>query len=162
MLIRKACGYDAASIAEISVVTWKKTYEGLIDQSILDAREVTSKRISQWEQRILHPNDTIVYVAEENSKILGYLWGGIGRDERFSEKMEIYALYVLPDCQKKGIGSLLVQAFKAYVSQEDFYAFVLSGNPSERFYLKIGCRKDERFKMDGELIEYPFIFSFRG
>ena len=51
--------------------------EFAIDQSILDARKVTSKRISQWEQRILHPNDTIVYVAEENSKILGYLWGGV-------------------------------------------------------------------------------------
>ena len=161
MLIRKARKEDAVSIAKISVITWKKIYADLIDKVILETRTVTPKRISQWENRISQPENTVIYVAEENNKILGYLWGGDGRDNRFFEKKEIYALYVLPDFQKKGIGSLLVQSFKEYVCQEDFYAFVLSGNPSEIFYQKIGCRKDERFKTDAKLIEYPFIFSFK-
>ena len=91
MLIRKAEARDAISIAQISVDTWKDTYKGLIDETILNSRKVDDKRISGWLENIKNPDFTILVC--EDKEILGYLWAGPARDEQ-EIKNELYAIYI--------------------------------------------------------------------
>ena len=161
MFLRRAVLNDAQSIAEVSVTTWKDIYKGLIPDDILAARNVTPKRIKQWEDRISRQENTVVFVVEENEKVVAFLWGGVGRDEKLVGN-EIYALYVLPNYQKKGMGTALINEFKEAFPKENFYAFVLEGNPSASFYKKIGFTQDDNnVKQDGDLIEKAFVFKVK-
>ena len=101
MLIRKAEVKDATSIAQISVETWKDTYKGLIDETILYNRKVDDKRISGWVENIKNPDFTIL--VYEDKEILGYLWAGPARDKQ-EIKNELYAIYIKISAQRKGIG----------------------------------------------------------
>ena len=136
MIIRKAEPKDAKAIAQINVETWKDTYKGLIDDTVLNERKVDEKRIAGWLNRIQDP--TSIVLVYEDKNILGYLWAGPARDA-YQIKNEIYALYVQPGNQKKGIGSMLLEKYKQQIKGEDFYLYALKNNTkASSFYTKNG------------------------
>ncbi len=145
MLIRKAEVKDATSIAQISVETWKDTYKGLIDETILYNRKVDDKRISGWVENIKNPDFTIL--VYEDKEILGYLWAGPARDKQ-EIKNELYAIYIKISAQRKGIGSKLIEEYKQIINNENFYLYMIKNNiKASTFYEKAGgvvCEKYNR------------------
>lgn len=136
MIIRKAEPKDAQAIAQINVDTWKDTYRGLIDDAVLNERKVDEKRIMGWLNRIQDPSYTVL--VYEDKDILGYLWAGPARDA-YQIKNEVYALYVQPDNQKKGIGSKLLEKYKQQIKGDGFYLYALKNNiKASCFYEKNG------------------------
>lgn len=136
MIIRKAEPKDANAIAQINVETWKDTYKGLINDAVLNERKVDEKRIAGWLTRIQDPS--FIVLVYEDKNILGYLWAGPARDA-YQIKNEIYALYVQPNNQKKGIGSMLLEKYKQQIKGEDFYLYALKNNAkASSFYTKNG------------------------
>ena len=145
MVIRKAEVKDATFIAQISVDTWKYTYKGLIDETILNGRKVDDKRISGWVEHIKNPDFTIL--VYEDKEILGYLWAGPARDKQ-EIKNELYAIYIKISAQRKGIGSKLIEEYKQIINNESFYLYMIKNNiKASIFYEKAGgvvCEKYNR------------------
>ncbi len=136
--VRPAIPADAAKIAEINVITWKQAYKGLLPDDFLAARNLTGARIqgiAAWIAR----KDVIYLVAEQEGEIIGFLAGGIPRDENYPFLHEIQAIYVSPACQHKGVGQALFDEFRHRIGNSPFYLYALKGNvPAAAFYRKNG------------------------
>ncbi len=148
MKVRFAKFGDEQEITEINVETWHSAYAGIIPSELLAEKKIDDRRISNWRKTIEEAElrGIRVWVVEDDSgKILGYLCGGKSRDDFSGYGYEIYALYVHPDNQKKGVGRMLVNAFREFIGDKPFYLFMAKGNmAAEYFYKKLGGVKDEK------------------
>lgn len=160
MIIRLAKPEDAEGICNVSVLTWKKTYAGLVPDEVLAQKVVTQQKIEQWKDRIIKGSDTSIFVLENNNQILGFLWGGIARDTALSAYKEIYAFYILPEIQGQGYGRKFFEMFCQKYNTTNVYAYVLKDNPSEGFYKKLGFVCDPQYaKVEGVFVENAFLHS---
>src|SRR6267154_4089630 len=115
LTIRKADIEDAAVIAHVHVESWKTTYAGIVSDVFLVSlnKEV---RTQSWQEQILTANISIL-VAEDETGIFGFAAGGKIREELDDYDAELYAIYLLRERQKQGVGQRitirLVSALKA-------------------------------------------------
>lgn len=78
--------------------------------------------------------------------------------------MELYAIYVSPKYQRRGIGKALFTHFFDYIQKLGFknmYLWVLHKNPSIAFYEKMHGTKTQHTKEYMNTYEENFIFSGR-
>src|SRR5215217_423186 len=106
--VRPAEVNDAPQIAKVHVVTWQFAYRGQMPNAFLDSLSVEG-RTNFWKETLSISNNLpVVWVAEENKKIVGFCSVGISRDvDQSPETGEVYAIYVDPNSMGKGIGSKL-------------------------------------------------------
>ncbi|WP_163537158.1 GNAT family N-acetyltransferase [Gracilibacillus sp. YIM 98692] len=145
--IRRGNIHDAKSIAEVHVSSWKDTYKDLINEQDMSNSTVENRTIL-WETILKMPKEQQpVMVVEENRKIVGFISGGKERTERFGYDGEIFAIYLLPTHQRKGLGALLLKAFSNEMKRLGYHSlliWVLTNNPTHQFYLKLGAKKIEQ------------------
>ena len=139
MLVRKATFDDISAIAKVHVDTSKVTYQGIIPDKLL-ANQSYAKRQSSWEKilnRADH-NNSFIYVAENESKeIIGFVNGGLERENNLEYTGEVYAIYVLPNYQKKGVGRNLWQTAIEKLNRmgiNSLLVWVLADNSACQFY----------------------------
>ena len=164
MKIRQADISDAKLITKIQSDGWIKTYAHLLPTSFLQERQFSQERVLRWEKRLQDFHHLVLVAEKDNGEIVGFVWGGRGRDDNIPLQKELYALYVYDTEQGKGYGSALLKSF-AYEINESFYLFALKGNDkAKRFYLsKGGILKPEFCKQQEEkgnvLEEECFFFE---
>ena len=156
MKIRPAEKSDAREISQVYVQTWQDTYLGLVPFGYLHGMSSISLS-KDFEHHLINGHD-INYVAQDKGQIIGFINGG---DERRGDCIycgEIYALYVLKNYQRQGIGTGLVAALISELNAYGIYSMmvrVLSHNPYRNFYEKINGvflhKKRKRFA--GELLD---------
>ncbi|SFG95769.1 L-amino acid N-acyltransferase YncA [Desulfotomaculum arcticum] len=161
MKIRKANIIDALAIAEVRVDTWQTTYRGIIPDEHLDNLSYEDAENSFSE--LISKNNCFLYVAEnEVGEIVGFAAAGAERFENPYYQGEIYAMYVLKNNQRQGIGTLLFRSMLKELKQLGFFSvilWVLAGNRYKKFYEDHGGKQIE-FKImningfDAELIGY--------
>lgn len=136
MVIRKANHMDIHGIANVHIRSWKETYKGIIKQDYLDNLKVDD-RIPLWSQ-VLADGDSIVYVAEDlESKIVGFASFGVRRPLVKKTDGELYAMYILEDYHRKGLGKLLFENGLHDLQVRGITSlsvWVLADNPSRSFY----------------------------
>lgn len=148
MLIREAHPGDEDTIAQIHVASWKTTYRGILPQQRLDHLS-TEKRKQMWQQTLQEiaqgDRSKIVFVAvEEPEQVVGFIAGGKEREVTTHYELadaEIYAVYLLLEAQKRGIGRLLMQSIVTWMVQEKFRQmrlWVIDANPARKFYEVLG------------------------
>ena len=150
--IRAATPSDARGIGAVQVATWHATYRGIIADDFID-RLTVDDRERAWAHRLERPiPDTgaalsidrpLIFVAEGSARILGFVCGGAIRDPEPGYDGELYALYVLPEAQRRGTGQALVRTLAAALSARGFRAMtvqVLARNPARLFYERCGAR----------------------
>ena len=162
--IRSATKNDAHSIATINVLGWKIAYRGLVPDSILDAMEVTEKRIKRTEETIATVE---IYLVAENEKgVVGFLVGGKTKNKNIPYPYEIYVFYVHPDHWRGGIGTALINAFKEKIKGKSFCVYMLDGNTKAlNFYQKMGGIRLPEFDCDTEInhvMTHDIFLSFKG
>ncbi len=151
--IRSAQKEDAKDLATINVLGWKTTYRGLVPDELLDVLTVTEKRIERFGNQILEFK--ICLVAENETGIIGYLFGGKTRDNNIPYEYEIYAFYIHPDFQRKGVGTILFNNFKEKIQGASFCVYALDGNVKGiNFYQKMGGIRYPKFDKDQEAYHY--------
>ncbi len=131
--VRCAGGADLPAIAAIARRTWAATYAGLIPEeeqrAFLDraySEETLARRLQGAERLLLaeDPDGAPLAFAEFRRRADG--------------EMQLSALYVLPEAQRRGIGALLLQRGPA----GPLLVEVEPGNaPAIRFYEKHGFRR---------------------
>lgn len=151
MHIREARLEDAAAIAKVHVDSWQTTYRGLLPDDYLEKRSY-KKRKNNWQNKLsinqkAKAND-VTYVAENTAlEIVGFINGGLARDNLATYEGEIYALYILEAYQRRGIGRSLLQVIASRLSQSGLTSimiWVLEGNPASQFYQALNGRRIDR------------------
>ncbi len=109
MHIRPAQQADINQLAVITVDTWRSAYAGIVDQQYLDSMSYERYRGS-WRSRLLDEGITMVAV-DDAGNIMGYAQAGPSQRAEEQYPQEIYAIYVLPACQRMGVGRQLFMRF---------------------------------------------------
>lgn len=142
MIVREANFSDASAIAKVHVDSWRTTYRGLVPDDFL-ANLSYEQRQSMWERHLNNTDsETFVYVAEDESgQVVGFVSGGPERTGHQVHRGELYAIYILEACQRRGIGRGLFEAVVERLERgglSSMLVWVLADNPSRRFYESLG------------------------
>ncbi len=141
--VRPACPEDGPAIAQVQAVTWQSTYIGLMPQRAIQERLDRLPTQGEYLKSIIKAGQTFL-VAEAGEETVGFAGYGRTRNERFPEDGEIYALYVLPEFQGRGLGRALFEGCAARLKEAGYRSFILNclaGNTSAlEFYAAMGGR----------------------
>ncbi|MFE7063395.1 GNAT family N-acetyltransferase [Sutcliffiella sp. NPDC057660] len=140
MIIRLAEKGDEASIAKVHVDSWKTTYKGIIDDSYLESLSYENRK-KMWETAIEAGYEKgCLFVAEVDGDIVGFASAGTERTKKYEVDGELFAIYILQSCQKKGIGKALFSKVREFIIEKgnkSMLVWVLADNPSRSFYLSL-------------------------
>lgn len=151
---RKPTIDDAEELANLILKVWEETYTGLLPDDVIHSGTFEG-RVEQWRNRIADSNDRqIVELAVSGDKIAGVITASIDkRDEEIDADSEIYAINILREFHKKGIGQALMKhAFDWLRSQRcrNTYLWVLEANGNAvDFYLRLGGKSFKKGKKFG-------------
>lgn len=142
MYIRPARVADAAAIARVHVDTWRTTYKDLLPEDFL-ANLSYEQRERFWQNIVSNADSSHrVYVAEdETGNLVGFASGGPERTDNKDYRGEIYAIYVLQEYHRQGIGRKLANALVKRLMQagmSSLLVWVLAENRSREFYERLG------------------------
>ena len=140
--IRLARLEDACGIAKVHVDSWRSTYKGLIADEFLAALSYEG-RTQIWSQYLTNPNGGFLYVAEAGpGDMAGFVSAGPERGGDQDYRGELYALYLLQQAQRQGLGRKLVDLVMHELCGRGFSSmllWVLKDNlPSRKFYEAMG------------------------
>lgn len=85
--------------------SWQETYTGLLDADFLNKRSLEACRsmAKRW------PDNTLIAKTDQGS-VVGFACHGRNQDDDLTDCGEVYALYVLKDYQRQGVGRALMEA----------------------------------------------------
>ncbi len=139
-MIRPATLSDAPEIARVHVASWRSTYHGLLPDDFLESLS-ESNYAERWK-RVVAEGTSKVYVAEDESVVVGFASGGRERAGEQGYEGEIYAIYVIDAAQRRGFGRELVRATVGGLRElrlADMIVWVLRDNlPARAFYERLG------------------------
>jgi GNAT superfamily N-acetyltransferase len=137
--IRAAGLDDAGAIAQVHVESWRTTYTGIVSDAYLAGLDVML-RTKLWNERL--QSGSLVFVAEWDGRVVGFADGGPNREAVGECDAELYAIYLLRDAQKRGMGAGLLRAMATGLLERNFKSmavWVLEQNRSRSFYEKTGA-----------------------
>ncbi len=150
MHIRRAQEKDIPAIAAIHIAGWQAAYGGLVDQAYLDSLSV-EQREEDW-RGWMAGGESETLIAEMDGKPAGFVTYGRTKTAPPGESKirpqypaEIYALYLLPDVWRQGIGGALLRAAAKNLKEKKMNGlclWVLDGNHrAKSFYEKLGGQR---------------------
>lgn len=157
--VRVAQDADNGRISEIHRDTWRKAYKGLIPDEII--AEFTSENRKRGGGNSSPPDDKILQsrlclVGLVDGKVEGFAVGGLPREQVVPADCELWAIYVHPEAQGRGVGRALCEEFMILMRERGHKKMVLwvlkENHPSRKFYEAI----------DGKLIAEEKMFNFDG
>lgn len=144
MNIRHARIGDEAAITNVHIKSWQAAYKGILPDELLTNLSYDN-RLKQWERAIHQPADDYgLFVAENDANdIIGFAACGRSRSlDKFPEYAgELYAIYLLPDEFRKGIGRQLTDHVIRHLKSRKHHSmmiWVLEDNEACQFYKKVG------------------------
>lgn len=155
-IIRPATGTDSAGIAFVQVTNYRLSYAGLFAKQYLDHFTV-EKQTQDWRELFQTQPSEIVFVAEADGKIVGYALSRALAREMPNYESELVAFHVLPEYQKRGIGTKLFSATANALKQkgcQSLMLWTLKRNPVRRYYEKLAGELlgDKEYDLDDERV----------
>jgi GNAT superfamily N-acetyltransferase len=148
LLVRRAGLTDARAIAEVAVAGWQTAYRGILPDDFLEGSRVGAREAA-WHEWIARDADggTPAWVAERDGRVVGFVSSGPPRDEDVPlPAAEIYAIYVLPESWRHGLGQALLATAVAHWDARGAQTLVLwvfeANSRARAFYEAMGWRPD--------------------
>lgn len=144
--IRAAKVEDIVDIAHVHVEIWRSSYRGIVKQSYLDGLQY-SDREKLWTSVLGQDREkskSTLHVAfdEAKNRSVGFVSSGPKRGSpEYRYDGEIYAIYLLEEYKRLGLGSKLFDVAVSEMKRDGFQSamlWVLKENPSAKFYEKLG------------------------
>ena len=141
--IRKADPSDAGAIARVHVDTWRTAYAGILPAAFLAGLSF-AEREAMWSQALTadRPTTCMVVAETDGGVVVGFAYGAPEREGNPQFRGELFAIYVLRDFQRRGIGQRLYFAMVHHFSSqgiESMLLWVLKDNhPARHFYESMG------------------------
>ncbi|MBQ7337266.1 MAG: GNAT family N-acetyltransferase [Clostridia bacterium] len=146
--------------ARVHYQAWQETYRGQIVDSYLDKMS--------YEQclAIAHRWPDNIIVAKDGERVIGFTGYGPYRDESLPQTGEVFAIYVLAEYQKRGVGYRLMEAAMEMLKEyPTVVLWVLKGNQKAiPFYLRYGFRFDgceKKILIGTHVIEQRMVYQGR-
>jgi GNAT superfamily N-acetyltransferase len=146
--IRRATVADARAIADLVVRGWQAAYRDLMPADFLGGLSVPSREVA-WRSMLEGDVDglTPAWIAERNGRAVGFVSVGPPRDDEVPlPAAEVYALYVLPEAWRGGVGRSLLTTAVEYLRTRGaalLTLWVLEDNgPGRAFYEVMGWEPD--------------------
>ena len=139
--LRRAGIPDASAIAGIYVETWREAYPGMLPDRMLLAMS-RARQTQSWRGSICDPGQSVLLAEDGRGEAIGFGSCGGTRHSSLPFSGEIYTLYVAPDHQRRGIGSLLLTGLIRELYRVGHHAalvWALADNPSRFFYEAMGA-----------------------
>ena len=125
MRVRVASVEDAPGIARVHVDTWRTAYRGILPADFLNALSYEA-RTQRWCENLAQAGpQQFTLVAEDDDAVVGFAGGGPERDGMPGYDGEIYAVYVLAQHQRRGIGRQLMGVSARRLMDHGFGAAML-------------------------------------
>jgi len=140
LMIRQAKIEDAAAIAHVQVESWRTTYAGIVSDVFLTSLN-KEERTQRWQEQMLADSSSI-FVAEDETGVFGFATGGEIREKIDDYDAELYAIYLLHERQRHGVGRTLSLTLASALQTKGFTSmlvWVLEQNPSVPFYERLGA-----------------------
>ena len=143
MKIRPATLDDPDGLARVHIDTWRAAYRGIVPDAVLDGLSYPA-RAERWREILLRTTGaTITLVAEDAGQVVGFAGAGSMREGPDGYDGELWALYVQPEYQGRGLGRQLTVAAAEWLHAAGYRSMlvlVLADNPSRHFYERLGGR----------------------
>jgi len=141
MHIRTATVDDAPGMARVHVDTWRAAYRGILPADFLDALSYEA-RTQRWCENLAQagPQQFTLVAEDDSGELVGFARGGPERDGMPGYDGEIYAVYVLAQHQRRGIGRQLMSTSARHLMELGFRAAVvwaLEANRRARSFYEI-------------------------
>lgn len=140
--IRHGRTADVFAIGRVLVETWRATFRGQLDDAYLDRMSPAEQAVRHMSRRNAVGVGHYVAIDRKSDTLVGFANYGPSRFTASTPVGEIYALYVLPAYQGRGIGDALVRAVARRMVEGGtvtLIAWVLSTNPNRAFYERLGA-----------------------
>lgn len=156
---REAAAADALAVAEVHVQSWQASFTGIVPQTFLDKMSVENR--AQAFEKGFAADCYKMFVAEtQENGIVGFADFGKARDNNSKYEAELYALYLLSDYQRKGIGGKLFDLGVQYLRSNQMNSLnviTLEVSPFKSFYKKMGGRIVKRGTTEIEGVSYSTV-----
>lgn len=153
---REATVADCLAVARVHVRSWQESFAGIVPQTFLDKRSI-AQRAKAFEQGFGAPSYKM-YVAEVPERgVVGFADFGEPRENIDSYEGELYAIYLLPEFQRKGLGGRLFNLGVEYFirsGKSSMYLLALEVSPYRSFYEKMGGQVVGRQQVEIEGVRY--------
>ncbi len=141
--VRTATLEDSASIARVHVESWRSTYVGIVPDDYLAGLSYRNRE-SMWEEILTTDRPgTSCFVAEaEGGDVVGFANAGPERKGDRTYRGELYAIYILEEYQRMGLGRRLFSSAMRRLLADRFNSMLLwvleENRPAIRFYESLG------------------------
>jgi GNAT superfamily N-acetyltransferase len=144
--IRQATFADIPAIARVHLASWQTAYRGILPDDYLDRlMDGLPRRIARWEEGMRNPEGpgTATFLAEDPAAgIVGFAGAGGVRKGEIGFSGELYAIYLLAEHRRRGLGQRLFRRCVEHVrglGHADMMLWVIETNHgSRRFYEAMG------------------------
>lgn len=159
MKIRQAVPSDAEAIGNLRVKAWQAAYSAFMPSHYLATLD-SSANLDALRQRLEHPADNfILAVAETENMVVAFSILGTPRYESVSGCIELWALNVLPEFWRRGIGrSLTTNAITtaSALKASRVELWCIKGNaPAQAVYESCGFTETGQERMTSSLTGHP-------
>lgn len=140
--IAEATLNDVPAIVDVTL----QSFQDAFSKPFYLSREDAVHRWSAYMRKEHHPQKAkdprIVYLAIGDGKTVGFVAGHL--TERFDLEGELQSIYILPEHQRQGLGTLLVITLAKWFKKWDAKAVCVDHKDgSEGFYIKLGAQPNE-------------------
>lgn len=158
--LRAINGADEEILARLHAASWRHAYRGILADAFLDG-DLLAERRDAWRHKLADERRGLGWIAEQGQDATGFVFIEPYADVRWGTLID--NLYVLPACQKRGVGSRLLGAVRMWAMADSpssrLHLYVYAANDAARsYYRRRGGWEVERLQrraVDGrELAEY--------
>lgn len=160
--VREAELADVLTISQIHTLSWQQAYVGYVPAEYLNSLKAEEKA-PMWEA-VITRDDTQVFVAESNGRMLGFASVGPAPDEDAEPgDRTLYTMYLDPEAWGRGAAKELMHAVDATVEPGvPLTLWVFEKNErAKKFYERHGFKSDNVEKLEPFAGEYLLEVRYR-
>ncbi len=144
MIIRKASNKDAEILIKQVELLVKHVSDTTGDVYLSNLEEATSNHLSQWIHRVIDSETEVIFVAEDNSELAGFVMGKITKPFVAESKIKkigyIDMCWVNPDYGRKEVGRKLISEIENWFKKKELryieLNYIVGNSEAEHFWKK--------------------------
>lgn len=147
MDLREARVEDAGEIARIHLDAWREAYAGLLPAEVLAAVGYDEQEL-RWVGILgrQDPQEVVVVAEDPFARLVGFAAGGPERTGHAAYRGELYAVAVVPEYRRRGLGARLVAAVAGRLLARGVHGLLVrvpDAEPARTFCRALGARRLE-------------------